>query len=235
MLKIAICDDLEIDRNVIITQLAKIEVLWCTQFEIFIFTSGEELFKSLETNVYDVILLDILMSGIDGIETAVNIRTIGQNCKIIFVSSYDERLRELFKINTFDFLDKPLDFDKFENCLKRAAEVEIKIFEYTKNKEPFLLNTNLIIYFESSRNKIVLKGIDFEDLFYDSLLKIWETLKQNGDFIMPHKSYIFNLKYVTVTASTVYVNRTKETFNIGRAYRTDTAERYLKYIRGVAL
>lgn len=63
------------------------------------------------------------MNGIDGIETAIRIRTMGEENIIIFISSYDERVKELFDFRTIAFIDKPLETFKLEEALSRAYKV----------------------------------------------------------------------------------------------------------------
>ncbi len=76
MLRIAYCDDMQQDRDAIMTALTQIEVRWKEEFKTFSFTSGEKLCESMKEFHYDVILLDIQMKGIDGIETATRIRNL---------------------------------------------------------------------------------------------------------------------------------------------------------------
>lgn len=90
MLKIAYCDDVEKDRDNIVFALTQIEEKWKEEFELYSFSDGESLCAAVAKNHYDIILLDILMNGIDGIETATRIRAMGEENLIIFISSYDE-------------------------------------------------------------------------------------------------------------------------------------------------
>ena len=80
-LKIAICDDEEIICNKIREQLKLIN----SSFDITIFNSGEQLLDS--KNTFDLILLDIEMTGLSGIKTAELIRR-KNNEFIIFLTSH---------------------------------------------------------------------------------------------------------------------------------------------------
>lgn len=120
MLKIAYCDDAEADRKRIMCSLSRIEEKWRESFKIVPFSGGEELCEDIAENHYDVILLDILMNGIDGIETANRICSMGVESLIIFISNYDDRIKELFSFRTIAFIDKPVEVDKLEEALQRA-------------------------------------------------------------------------------------------------------------------
>lgn len=87
-----------------------------------------------------------------------------------------------------------------------------------------------IIYFESSRNEITIHTNKGEETFYDTLADVWHKLKDTNHFIMPHRSYIFNLRYITLRSNKILLKQRNEVFNIGDRYKADTEERYLKYI-----
>lgn len=234
MLKIAYCDDLEEDRNRIMASLNNIEEKWREEFDICSFPDGVSLCENLKKNSYDIILLDIVMDVIDGIETARKIRSMGEDSQIIFVSNYDEKLRELFQFGTVAFIDKPLKTEDLEIALIRAYDKikqdNEKIFVYKKNGHTYFLPIKDIVYFESYRNTVKIFTLKFEDSYYDTLTNTWEKLKKTEEFIMPNKSFIFNLKYVNIKSSYVIVKINTKTYNIGREYKIDTENRYINYI-----
>ncbi len=123
MLKIAICDDEEQCRDMVMGALSYIEEKWQTRFIDVYFSSGKELCEHLRESTFDVILLDIFMDDIDGIEVAKRMNEIGAECYIIFISGFQERWKELFGTKTLAFLDKPIDKDKLEMHLKEVLSL----------------------------------------------------------------------------------------------------------------
>ncbi len=95
MLKVAYCDDMQSDRDNITIALTQIEEIWKEKIDSYSFNNGEDLCESMIKNHYDVVLLDILMGGIDGIETATRIRSLSEESLIVFISSYDENTIEV--------------------------------------------------------------------------------------------------------------------------------------------
>lgn len=234
MLKIAHCDDMEQDRNNILFALSQIEEKWNEKFDIKSFSSGEDLCADIEKNHYDIILLDILMNGIDGVETATRVRNNGDESLIIFISSYDERVKELFDFGTIAFIDKPVDINQLEKVLIKANDIIKKkndiFFSYEKNGATQHLPINDIVYLESKRNKIYIQTNKNMESFYGTITSVWQQLKVNRQFIMPHRSFIFNLKYVIIKSDKVIIRKTGEEYNIGLKYKENTQERYLDYI-----
>lgn len=234
MLKIAYCDDMEIDRNKIMSSLSYIEEKWGEEFEISPFFSGESLCEDIAKNHYDIILLDILMNGINGIETATRIRSMGEDNLIIFISSYDDKIKELFDFRTIAFIDKPLETDKLEMALQKAYAIikkdSDKYFAYSKNGTMQYVPIKDILYFESRRNEITVYTNKKHETFYDTLSAVWLKVQGFDQFIMPHRSFIFNLSCVALKADMIIVKSTNQTYNIGEKFKADTDERYLSYI-----
>lgn len=104
MLNIAICDD---DLNIVNKIKNLLEAYGKVKFTINIYNSGEELLKIQMK--FDVIFLDIDMSGIDGIETAREIRNYDKNVKIIYVTNFTDYTNLAFSVHAFGYLNKPVN------------------------------------------------------------------------------------------------------------------------------
>ncbi|MFI3226586.1 MAG: LytTR family DNA-binding domain-containing protein [Clostridia bacterium] len=233
MIKIAYCDDNITDRERISHVLTEIDEK--NEFELHSFTNGQDLCNAVSQTHFDVILLDILMDGLDGIETATKIRAMGEQSLMIFISSYDTRIKELFDFRTLAFLDKPVDTAKLQDAINKACIILEKdkehIFSYiSKGVNEFVAFSD-ILYFESNRNKIILHTLNGDVTFYETLTSIWERTHQNGRFVLTHKSYIFNLQYVSLKSDKIVLNHTNESFNIGSKYKIDTEKRYIKFLQ----
>lgn len=234
MLRIAYCDDVKKDRDDIIRSLGQIEDKWCEPFDVVPFSSGENLCENLINDYYDVILLDILMSGISGIETATRIRALGKDSLIIFISNYDEKVKELFKFGTIGFLDKPLQTNELEETLLYATNLlrqnNHTYFSFKKNGTMEHIPVRDIMYFENDRNAIILHTIYENVRYYGTIKSIWERLENDIRFIMPHRAFIFNLSFISLGLDKVTVKSTGECINIGKKYSEDTQNRHLKFL-----
>ncbi|MEG1312020.1 MAG: response regulator [Romboutsia sp.] len=90
MLKVAICDDERPQLNLLKNILSIHLDLQGIDYKIFEFNSGENLSYKIAKEHYDIIFSDIEMGGLDGIETAKNIRLHNKKSIIIFVTSYPD-------------------------------------------------------------------------------------------------------------------------------------------------
>ncbi|MFL1471425.1 LytR/AlgR family response regulator transcription factor [Paraclostridium bifermentans] len=93
MVVLGICDDEKHYRSIIRKYLEEILQSNAQSYEIHEFTSGEELLENYPNNL-DILILDIQMDSIDGMNTARRIRTFDSNVEIIFMTSYSEFMLE---------------------------------------------------------------------------------------------------------------------------------------------
>ena len=95
--------------------------------------SGQEALKVLENIAIDVVILDIRMPGMDGIDTLKQIKNLYPRVEVIMLTGHGsaETAVEGMKLGAFDYLMKPADFEdikiKLENARKRKDEQEERI------------------------------------------------------------------------------------------------------------
>lgn len=83
--------------------------------------SGEEAIKLYEQTKPDIVTLDIIMPGMDGLDTAKIILSKWSDAKIVMVSSlaYDETMEQAKTIGACDFLFKPIGEEQIISTLER--------------------------------------------------------------------------------------------------------------------
>jgi len=94
-------------------------------FEVFTALSGEEGLKLFQEEKPDLVLLDIVLPGIDGVEVLRHIKQANPYAIVVMMSAYHlvERAVEAMKLGAFDYLVKPFHLEDMMNTLRRAAEV----------------------------------------------------------------------------------------------------------------
>lgn len=233
-LKVAICDDNMECRDTILKYLGGIETKFGYKFEISIFNDGCELYECIKTNNFDIILLDIVMSNLDGIKTAKMIRDIGVLSKIIFISSYDNRIRELFLVSANAFLDKPIEYIKFENTINTIIDDINKdnhnLFVYHKNKNKYFVELQNIVYFESFKHTIILHTNDKKIQYNDTMKNTYSKLNNDINFIRVHKFFIININYFDISKTKLKIKKQGQNIPIGRKYKDEMMDKYSLYL-----
>ncbi len=134
MMVVAICED----EGYILAELRKkVEKYMNSKslpVSIKTFTSGEELLK--EKKKFDIVLLDLMLPGIHGLEVA---RQISGRSRVIFITSYREHAVEAFDVNAVHYLVKPVTEERLFQALDRAVnqteKVDIQALTIIKNEK----------------------------------------------------------------------------------------------------
>ena len=123
MITIAICDDQQTE----IDYLTGIVREWAAErkhsIQLRPFPSAEAfLFAYAEDRAYDILLLDIQMSGLDGVALARQVRTGNREAQIIFVTGYMDYIADGYDVEALNYLLKPVTPEKLFAVLDRATE-----------------------------------------------------------------------------------------------------------------
>jgi two-component system response regulator AlgR len=86
--------------------------------------NGLEALRLLETTPVDVVLVDIRMPAMDGIEFAQHASLLRPAPPVIFVTAYDEHAVQAFELNAIDYLLKPVRSDRLSGALQKARKAK---------------------------------------------------------------------------------------------------------------
>ncbi|MGE5328334.1 MAG: LytR/AlgR family response regulator transcription factor [Deltaproteobacteria bacterium] len=200
MLKIAICDD----NNSIRTKLISMVNLIMEQNNIkgeVVFDSddADAFYKYVLQNHVDVIFLDIeLKSMQSGIDLAKKIRETNKSINIIFSTAHMEYVLLAYKFKTFDYLVKPLSYEKLEECLLRLVKYissdSLDSIKIKSGSTTYMVIKSEIIFIEKAKSKTHLYTAN-EMIETSMNLEDFENLLPSN-FVRAHKSYIVNINKV---------------------------------------
>lgn len=202
MIKIALCDD---DVSVLKETQEFLDRYHRERGQEIVcaaFRSSVELLSEVERGVrFDVLLLDILMPGQNGIETAEEIRSYDRNVKIVFLTSSADYAVQSYKVEAYFYQLKPLQWEKFSQVMDSVLET---CKQERKNK--------LLLHCRSGITSLDPDHLEFCEVIHRTLLfhlpsgKVLEStgsldelsrrLAPYGCFLRPHRSYLIHLGYV---------------------------------------
>ncbi len=115
--KILIVDDDRLLQNSLRNILAE-------KYDITVAGSGEEALNVLKKLPIDLVLLDVRLPGMDGIETLTRIKEIEQDVQVIMMTAYEDVKTVIvsMKIGACDYLVKPLEIDELEIIIEKVLE-----------------------------------------------------------------------------------------------------------------
>lgn len=196
MLRIAICDDMSAFLLSVRKQLEQ----WDNRpdnLEIELFADGDSLMEAHLAKPFDIILLDIIMPMLNGIDTASEIRKNDKAVKIVFLTSSAEYAVDSYTVRADNYLLKPVEADRLYRCIEDLYE-DIKsrakcIYIKSLNKV-YCIETDSIEYIEAHGKKetVHLTGgkiieADNPHYFFE------EKLLLEDGFFKCHRSYIVNI------------------------------------------
>ncbi len=206
--RIAICDD---EQNQI-EYLTSVVSAWSNEnghiCEIRTFPSAEAfLFAYEDDKAYDILLLDIEMKHITGVDLAKSIRKKDQTVQIIFITGYSEYISEGYEVAALHYLMKPVSKQKLFSVLDRAAE-KIKQNEKCLNLplsgEIVRVPLHEIKYLDVHQNYVTVHGK--ADYTVKRTLGEFEGLLDSR-FTRVGRAMIVNLTYIRrVTKTDVYLS-----------------------------
>ena len=202
MIKIAFCDD---DMEVLHQMnelLDRYRVEWNEDITYAAFQSPFELLTEIEKGIRpDILFLDVVMPGQNGMDVAKEIRQYDTNMKIIFLTSSPEFAVESYSVGAYFYQLKPIWEESFFRLMDAVlAECEKK----KKN--------SLILRSKDGITRIDLQQLEYCEVLGRKLLFHLENgavlesagslddlagqLMQYSNFFRPHRSFLVNMEYI---------------------------------------
>ena len=197
-MRIAVIDDQPADRDYIAALVSRWAKDRDTAVTAVPFPSAEAfLFDYSEDKNIDILLLDIEMGAINGVELAKTVRAENDAVQMVFITGFPDFIAEGYEVFALHYLMKPVDRDKLFSVLDRAAanlekaERRLRVtFERRTDYVPF----SKILYLEAQKQyvRIVTEGEE-----YRMKASLAETAAQLDEFFFPcQRSFIVNLRHV---------------------------------------
>ena len=232
MIMFAICDDEPQMAREIADQLAGYMKETDCDYSVDCFSSGHALLKS--SDEFDVIFLDIQMERPDGMETAALLRRRESRSLLIFVTVLKDRVFDVFPLEAFDYLLKPLDRDRFRRTMDRALRWlerdAAKNLVIQRGSGCQVVPLSDILYCEVLGRKIFIHKKDGIVLdYYDRL----EDLEQRVDsrFFKCHRSYLVNLDHVGGCQEGQVLLSQGERIPVSRLRERELTQALLRYMK----
>jgi len=162
MYRVGICDDDKILCALLEEQLHVLSTEFSVKFEVEVWYSGESLEEDLKKGMgLDILFLDIELLHTNGIEVGTFIREELEDTDthIVYISSKESYAMQLFQVQPFDFLIKPISGEKLKKVLGRSMKQKKNgenCFEYQKGSRFFRIPIKEILYFMSMDKKILI-------------------------------------------------------------------------------
>ncbi|NLX63453.1 MAG: response regulator transcription factor [Clostridiaceae bacterium] len=233
-MRIAICDDDSLELARISSYIDAYRRESNASLAYSSFQSAAELISHVKSGAFSLILLDIMMPGINGMEAAQEIRTFDTGVKIIFLTSSPEYAVESYTVRAYDYILKPVSKDKLFSVLDAViADERIPLEGFTVKTQKGMVRIlfSKLAYVEIINKKLYFHMADgnFQEV-NSSLAAFEEKLLARPEFVKIHRSYIVNMYYISMLGSKELVISNGKTLPISRALYGNVKEAYMKHL-----
>lgn len=233
-LQIAVCDDESTDRQRaagLTREIMAAEGLTCG---LFTYENAAALLAAIQSGAqFQILLLDVMMEGLDGMGLAAALRGLGDNTAIIFISSNREMALRGYEVSAARYLAKPLREEQLREallyCHKTFCEKKEILLPTAKGQRRILFSD--ILYAEAMErvtklalvNRVEELSIKFSDL---------TPLLPERQFVLCHRSYLVNLEHIAYIRNRELELTTGEALPVSRYRLEDLQKRFVGYLRG---
>lgn len=228
MIVVAICEDEGYILEELRRKVEKYIIRKSLDASIKTFMSGEELLKAKKK--FDIILLDLMLPGIDGLEVA---RQISSRSRIIFITSYREYAVEAFDANAVHYLVKPVTEERLFLALDRAVnqteQMDNQALTLIKSGKTQVIFIRDILYCEVFNHQVRIHTVH-GTYDYFGTLDMLET-KLDERFFRCHRSFVVNMSCVAGQEKGIAILTNGEKIFISRRKQTDFIQRLLNFLK----
>ena len=206
----------------------------------------EALLRSSELNP-DIVLLDVRMPEMDGIETAQQLARLANPPAVIFTTAFSEHALHAFDAQAIDYLVKPIRKERLEQALAKANRLnraQLASLEQSNEKRKgrshlsVTVRGNLevipiddVIFFQADQKYVRVRTARMEALIEDSLKTLEDEFPET--FLRIHRNALINVEFITgiekdmLGRAFIKLSGTEEKLEISRRLLPDV-RRYLK-------
>ena len=230
IVNIAIVDDLSDDRSKLQNYLIDYAARHCLNWQIKLFSSGEAFLNSLSAISFAIVFLDIVMDGINGMETAREMRKHCPETLLVFVTTEEDYALEGYEVEAAGFLiknnsDQSTRLDKLMQRLTSRLHPD-NILEVSENNVSLQIPASRILYIEMLNHDMLLHTQEGNHLVRMTMSDIKDMLPQDGRFFECHRGIIINLDTVSTLDSQVIIMENGDTLPVSRRKKTELDQAY---------
>lgn len=191
------------------------------------------LFDYAEHKDYHILLLDIEMKAINGIELAKQIRADNTLVQIIFITGFPEFIADGYEVSALHYLMKPVSGKKLSEVLKHAVvnlgKTKRKVL-FSIDGETVGVTADKIMFVEAFVHSVLISTVDNS---FEVKMSISEAERLFGDeFIRCHRSYIVGLKYISCIKKTDVILDNNELVLLSRSTYSKVNQAFISFYKG---
>lgn len=231
MISIAMCDDEKIFLSTLKEYYETYKTKRNIELQLTQFSSGEDLISNYRLD-FNIIFLDISMTGMDGIATARKIREFDTKVIIIFLTSLIKYGLVGYSLGAFNYIIKPISYKKFEAEMDKAVaacqDIERRYVTLKNTEGLFKLYVNDIKYIDTYNRRTMVHTKSRDIICFYNMRELESRLEMFG-FIRCHSGYIVSVNYIESVEKMTITLTTGEQIPISQQKRKEVMKSIAAY------
>ncbi len=220
MFRIAICEDEEIQRQYEIQMIEKWAVKHGRRVSTDSFVSAEQFLCTCEEqDIYDVLILDIQMGKMNGMELAETLRERGMQTNIIFMTGVADYALKGYEVGAIRYILKPVKEEQFflvlDEVYERSKQIKKDLFLLEQGGTVSKIKYSEIVYFEARGHYVYMCLMKSSMEWKASFSSVAAVLPENRFFLLRRGLYV-NLEQVQSITRTDCILSTGEALPVAR-------------------
>ncbi len=230
-MKIALIDDEEFQLHTTYTKLTSVlATLGLSTQSVDCYSSGEAFLKHWTRGAYDIVILDIYMDGITGVDVAKRMREDDEDVILAFCTTSNEFASESYEVNAKYYLQKPVSEEKFSTMFKRLDLTKLERNRVVSLPDGFRCMLRQIIFTEYSNHTVTFHIKEQEPhKVYMNHSDVEKMLLHYKPFCSINKGCIVNFGMVEAMDSGAFTMQNGEVVPISRRRYKEVQEAYTNY------
>ena len=235
MFRIGICEDEAAQRRYLKNCIERWADARNHKVQLSEFADAEQFLFEYEDNAeYDLLILDIQMGAMNGMELAKQIRKSDKEVKIVFLTGIKDHAIEGYEVGAVRYLLKPLKQDVLESILdaiySEAKRKQEDCFLFVQNGTTVRMSYSHILYAEANGHYLVLMTEDERFEWKANFSSVAEELEERGFFLLK-RGLLVNLEHVERITKTDCVLDNRELLPVARNRYRELNEAFIAYYR----
>lgn len=237
-MRIAICDDDEAQRLLIQKYVEEWALDNKVRMETKLFASSESFWFAWEDDsAYDLLVFDIEMGQMSGMELATKIRREDEDIPILFVTGYDSYMAQGFEVAALHYLLKPLRKEKFFEVLDKFNKMRLRRTQEEKilfrtEKGPLSLPVSRIWYIEAMAHQCILYTEDTSYVLCSSISEMIKRLCGRREFVRCHRSYLVNVRHISAIVKPELILDDGRRIPVSRSAEKEVGKVFIEFYKG---
>lgn len=200
MYQIAVVDDENVFQEQISEYIKKYQEENEMEIQTVYFADGLKLLESYQCN-YDLILLDIEMPGMNGMEVAKKIREKDEEVILMFITNMAQYAIHGYSVGALDFVTKPINYYTFSMKMRRALK-RVQKKENEQKSIVLMLSDGMKkietkrIYFVEVQNRMLYYHTEEGEYSLKGTMQSVEKMLESDSFVKCNHWYLVNLRHV---------------------------------------